>query len=152
MLESRYEVTIAPPTASDSGTNNDRTAPCMMNDGMKTERMQKSASSRGTAVSKFPARTARDIDAVCSICVWMFSISTVASSTRMPIARARPPRVMMLIVFPVRFKTTIEPKSASGILSTTTMTARRSRRNKSTMSPVSPAPRAPSTPTLSIAR
>ena len=41
MLESRYDVIIAPPTASDSGTNSDRTAPCMMNDGMNTERMHK---------------------------------------------------------------------------------------------------------------
>ena len=33
-----------------------------------------------------------------SICVWMFSISTVASSTRTPTASASPPRVMMLMV------------------------------------------------------
>ena len=69
MLESRYEVTIAPPTASDSGTNSARTAPCMMNEGMNTERMHNSASRRGTAVSMFPWRTARAIDGVCSICV-----------------------------------------------------------------------------------
>ena len=31
----------------------------------------------------------------------MFSIATVASSTRMPMASARPPSVMMLIVCPV---------------------------------------------------
>ena len=143
MLESKYDVTIAPPTASDRGTNRERTAPCMMNDGMNTERMQKSASSRGTAVSMFPCRTARDIDGVCSIWVWMFSISTVASSTRMPIARARPPSVMMLIVLPVKFSTTIEPRSASGILSTTTITARRSRRNRSTMRPGQPGAEGP---------
>ena len=41
VLESRYDVIIAPPTASDSGTNSARTAPCMMNDGMNTERMHK---------------------------------------------------------------------------------------------------------------
>ncbi len=152
VLESRYEVIIAPPTASDSGTNSARTAPCMMNDGMNTERMHRSASSRGTAVSMFPCRTARDIDGVCSIWVWMFSISTVASSTRMPMASARPPRVMMLIVLPVRSRRTIDPSSASGIFSTTMITARRSRRNRRTISPVSPAPSAPSTPTLSMAR
>ena len=33
-------------------------------------------------------------------CVWMFSIATVASSTRMPTASARPPSVMTLIVWP----------------------------------------------------
>ena len=36
VLESRYDVTIAPPTASDSGTNSARTGPVMMNDGMNT--------------------------------------------------------------------------------------------------------------------
>ncbi len=152
MLDSRYDVIIDAPTASDSGTNSARTAPSMMNDGMNTERMHRSARSLGTAVSMFPCRTERDMDGVCSICVWMFSISTVASSTRMPMASASPPSVMMLIVLPVRFRTTIDPRSASGMLSTTMITARRSRRKSSTISPVSPAPRAPSTPTLSIAR
>ena len=51
MLESRYEATIAKPTASDSGTNSACAAPCMKNDGMNTARMQSIASSRGTAVS-----------------------------------------------------------------------------------------------------
>ena len=152
VLESRYEVIIAPPTASESGTNSARTGPVMMNDGMNTQRMHRSASNRGTAVSMFPWRTARDIDGVCSICVWMFSISTVASSTRMPIASANPPRVMILIVLPVRSRMTIDPSSASGMLRTTMITARRSRRNSRTISPVSPAPSAPSTPTLSMAR
>ena len=140
VLESRYDVIIAPPTASDSGTNRARTAPTMMNEGMNTERMHKSASRRGTAVSMFPWRTARDIDGVCSIWVWMFSISTVASSTRMPMARARPPRVMMLIVLPVKLRMTIDPRRASGMLRTTMITARKSRKNKSTISPVRPAP------------
>ena len=35
----------------------------------------------------------------------MFSMVTVASSTRMPTARARPPRVMMLMVSPSADKT-----------------------------------------------
>ena len=67
-------------------------------------------------------------------------------------ASASPPRVMMLIVLPVRLRTTIDPSSASGMFSTTTITARRSRRKSRTISPVRPAPRAPSTPTLSMAR
>ena len=54
VLESRYEATIAKPTASESGTNRAWAAPCMKNDGMNTARMQSIASSRGTAVSQVP--------------------------------------------------------------------------------------------------
>ena len=47
VLESRYDATIANPTASDSGTNKLRAAPCMKNDGMKTARMHSIASRSG---------------------------------------------------------------------------------------------------------
>ena len=71
--------------------------------------MQSIARSRGTAVSWFPCRTAEAIERSPSILWWMFSISTVASSTRMPIASARPPRVMRLIVWPVSHRATSGP-------------------------------------------
>ena len=45
----------------------------------------------------------------------MFSISTVASSTRMPTASASPPRVMMLIVSPSALSAMIESRIESGI-------------------------------------
>jgi hypothetical protein len=45
----------------------------------------------------------------------MFSIVTVASSTRMPTASARPPRVMMLIVCPSALRIAIELRIESGI-------------------------------------
>ena len=45
----------------------------------------------------------------------MFSIATVASSTRMPTASARPPSVMMLIVSPSALSTMIELSTESGI-------------------------------------
>ena len=45
----------------------------------------------------------------------MFSIATVASSTRMPTASARPPSVMMLIVSPSALSTMIEVRIDSGI-------------------------------------
>ena len=45
----------------------------------------------------------------------MFSIATVASSTRMPTASARPPSVMMLIVSPSALSTMIEQRIESGI-------------------------------------
>ena len=64
VLDRRYEAIIAKPTASDSGTNSARAAPCMKNDGMNTARMQSIASSRGTAVSALPRRTARATESV----------------------------------------------------------------------------------------
>ena len=45
----------------------------------------------------------------------MFSIVTVASSTRMPTASASPPSVMMLSVSPSADSAAIEPRIASGI-------------------------------------
>ena len=45
----------------------------------------------------------------------MFSIATVASSTRMPTASASPPSVMMLIVSPSALSTMIELRIDSGI-------------------------------------
>ena len=45
----------------------------------------------------------------------MFSMVTVASSTRMPTARARPPRVMMLMVSPRKLSTMTEVRIDSGI-------------------------------------
>ena len=45
----------------------------------------------------------------------MFSMVTVASSTRMPTASARPPSVMMLSVSPTAASAMIEPRIDSGI-------------------------------------
>ena len=45
----------------------------------------------------------------------MFSIVTVASSTRMPTASASPPSVMMLSVSPSAESVAIEPSTESGI-------------------------------------
>ena len=45
----------------------------------------------------------------------MFSIVTVASSTRMPTASASPPSVMMLRVSPSAHSVAIEPSTESGI-------------------------------------
>ena len=46
---------------------------------------------------------------------WMFSMVTVASSTRMPMASARPPRVMVFIVSPSALSTMIELRMDRGI-------------------------------------
>ena len=62
--------------------------------------MQSVETSAGTAICAAPSRMP-----VCRSLPWsrlrsMFSIATVASSTRMPTASARPPSVMMLMVSP----------------------------------------------------
>ncbi len=46
---------------------------------------------------------------------WIFSISTVASSTRIPTAKDKPPKVMMLKVCPKRLITIIETSIERGI-------------------------------------
>ncbi len=151
VLESTYDETMAKPTASVSGMNSDRSGSCMTNAGMNTERMQSRASSRGTAVALAALSTAVAMFFVRPIWTCVFSIVTVASSTRMPMASAMPPSDMMLIVFPVTHDPTSDPVRASGMLATTTSTLRTSRRNRRIISPVSPAPIAPSVATLSTA-
>ena len=70
----------------------------------------------------------------------MFSIATVASSTRMPTASARPPSVMTLIVWPAPHNAITAASNAKGIVTTTMPALRQSRRNTSTISPVRSAP------------
>ena len=151
VLESRYDEIMAKPTARVSGMNSDRSGSSMMNAGMNTDRMQSRASSRGTAVALLAFSTAVAIFGVSSICTWVFSMVTVASSTRMPMASAMPPSDMMLIVLPVTQSPNSDPVRASGMLQTTTSTLRKSRRNRRIISPVRPAPIAPSVATLSTA-
>jgi hypothetical protein len=58
----------------------------------------------------------------------MFSISTVASSTRMPTASANPPSVMMLMLWPIAPSTMIETNTERGMEIKMTMVGRQSPR------------------------
>ena len=69
----------------------------------------------GMAIWSAPSRIAGTSGLPCSRCQLMFSIATVASSTRMPTASARPPSVMMLIVSPSALSTMIDVRIDSGI-------------------------------------
>ena len=69
----------------------------------------------------------------------MFSISTVASSTRMPTASDSPPSVMTLSVLPSNPSTVMLVRIASGMLSTTMSVERQLPRKTRTMSAVRPA-------------
>ncbi len=98
VLESRYDPTIEKPTAKASGTNRLCAAPVMKKAGMNTARMQSMATKRGSVVSAVASLAARARLRPSARRVWMFSMVTVASSTRMPTANANPPKVMMLMV------------------------------------------------------
>ncbi len=67
----------------------------------------------------------------------MFSIVTVASSTRMPTASARPPSVMMLIVWPSSPSTITEARIDSGIDTAIMTVLRQLPKNSRIISPVS---------------
>src|SRR6516165_2051013 len=71
-----------------------------MNIGTNTMQIASVDTSAGRAISWAPLRMASSTCCPCSRCMLMFSMVTVASSTRMPTASARPPRVMMLMVSP----------------------------------------------------
>src|SRR5438876_539513 len=118
----------------------------MKKDGTNTERTHSMASSRGIAVLRQASTTAiaRDIPDVFaeSSNEWIFSISTVASSTSTPTASARPPSVIMLIVCPVIHNQTTAESSAKGIVRITMTEVQQSRKNKSTITPVRSAARA----------
>ena len=116
----------------------------MKNDGTNTATTESIASNRGMTTSRLASSTPRATGAPRARCVWMFSIATVASSTRMPTASASPPSVMMLIVWPAPHSATTAVSSANGIVTTTMAELRQSRRNSSTIRPVSSAPSAAS--------
>jgi hypothetical protein len=152
VLASRYDATIEKPTASESGMNIAFAAPSMKKDETNTANTHNIAISNGSATSFPESATERAIGLPRAGCVWMFSIATVAMSTRMPMARANPPSVMMFTVWPVSHSATTPPINASGMFSTTTSALRQSRRNNSTTIPVSNAPNAPSSVRPAMAR
>ncbi len=77
--------------------------------------MQNKAMVAGGMISLAPVVMALKISSPCSMWRLMFSIVTVASSTRMPTARASPPSVMTLMVWPSRESAVKELRTASGI-------------------------------------
>ena len=81
----------------------------------------------------------------------MFSIVTVASSTRMPTASASPPSVMMLSVSPIAESAMIEPSAASGIDVAMMSVERQLPRNSRIIRLVSAAAMTPSRATPEIA-
>src|SRR5580658_7267084 len=90
VIDKMNPVIIAKPTEMVSGTNRLRAAPSIKNDGKNTARMQRIDRKIGTMVSAVPTRTAWGTDGVLSNWVWIFSMTTMAVPSMMPMARERP--------------------------------------------------------------
>ena len=83
---------------------------------MKTMQMQSSEINAGPTIWCAPSMIAVRTSLPFSRCQLMFSMVTVASSTRMPTASASPPSVMMLpSVSPIAYSPAIDDRMASGI-------------------------------------
>ena len=137
--ERRYDAIIASTTASASGVNRYRAAPVRKITGTNTMQMHSVETNAGTAICCAPSRMARRIGLPCPRLRWMFSISTVASSTRMPTASASPPSVITLMVSPSRCRMASEVRIESGIEMQTMRVLRQLPRNSRIIRPVSSA-------------
>src|SRR5258708_6064173 len=102
-------------TASAKGAKRYFATPERKKIGMKTIQIHIVETSAGVAISPAPSRIASNTGLPWARCRSMFSIVTVASSTRIPTANARPPKVMMLIVYPSALRAAIEERMAKGI-------------------------------------
>ena len=137
-------MTIANTTERAIGTNRKPATPGRKNIGTKTIQMHSRATKAGVTIWAAPSRIASRTDLPCSRCQLMFSIVTVASSTRMPMARARPLSVITFRVCPVAERAIIAPRIARGIEITMMTVERHDPRNKRIMSDVSTAAIRPS--------
>jgi hypothetical protein len=133
-----------------SGVNSDFAAPVRKPTGRKTMQMAKVETNAGTAICCAPSRISRLSGLPRARLRWMFSISTVASSTRMPTASAMPPSVIELSVWPRALRTRIETRIESGIESATIRVLRQLPRKRRIMSAVRPAAMAASWTTPSM--
>src|SRR6202162_338229 len=115
--ESRYEANIAKTTASASGTKRYRATPDNINIGANTIQIESVDTNAGVAIWDALSRTtvSMSLSGSASRLRFMFSTSTVASSTRMPTARGSPPRVIIFMVSPIALITMMEVRIASGM-------------------------------------
>jgi hypothetical protein len=92
------EAIMAKTTDNAIGTNRKPATPGRKNIGTNTIQMHSSETNAGVTIWAAPSRIASITPLPCSRCQLMFSIVTVASSTRMPTASASPPSVITFIV------------------------------------------------------
>ena len=98
----------------------------------------------GPTIWAAPSRMAVVTGLPRSRCQLMFSMVTVASSTRMPTARDRPPSVMMFRVWPKAERSAIEESTASGMETAMMTVERQLPKNKRIIRLVRRAAKAPS--------
>jgi hypothetical protein len=135
---------IANTTAIAIGTNRKPATPGSANIGTNTMQMHSSDTKAGVTICAAPSRIAVWTSLPCSRCQLIFSIVTVASSTRMPTARARPPSVMTFSVSPTADSAKMAASTASGIDSAMMTVERHEPRNSRIIRLVSAAAIAPS--------
>src|SRR6202163_4259033 len=113
----KYEANMANTTASASGTNRYRATPDSKNMGANTMQIERVETKAGVAICDALSRTPSSISFSGSRSRFrlMFSTSTVASSTTLLTARARPPDYMMLIVSAIALTAMMDLRIASGI-------------------------------------
>jgi len=114
-------------------------APLRNSTGTNTMQMQRVETKAGTAICWAPSRMPRVIGFFIAKLRLMFSISTVASSTRMPTAKAMPPSVITLMVLPRKPRITSEVRIESGIEMHTTRVLRQLPMKSRIINPVSKA-------------
>ena len=110
--ERKYDAIIAKTTAIASGVNRYLAVPVNSSTGTKTMQMERVATN-GAAICA-PSSTARPGLSHGDVAVRVFD-RDCASSTRMPTASARPPRVMMLMVWPRRIRAKGEVRIERGM-------------------------------------
>src|SRR5439155_1767308 len=110
----RYEASTANTTAIASGRNSAAAGPLRKNMGTNTIEMEIVETNAGVAIWAAPSTMAGRISFPCSMFRLMFSMVTVASSTRIPTASANPLSVITLSVCPMAARTMIEHNTASG--------------------------------------
>ena len=123
----------------------------MKTTGTKTMQMQSVETNAGVAICEAPSMIAW----YSGFLMWMFrctfSISTVASSTRIPTARAIPPSVITFSVCPSAASARTETRIESGIEMQMMIVLRQEPRNNRIIRPVKPAAIAASLITPEIA-
>jgi hypothetical protein len=98
--------------------------------------MQSVETKAGAAICCAPSSTARTSGFFMAMLRCVFSISTVASSTRMPTASAMPPSVITLMVWPIRAEDDQRTRIESGMEMQTMTVLRQLPRNSRIINPV----------------
>ena len=133
------EAIIAKMMASARGRNRYPATPDNWNRGSQTMQMHSVETKVGITIWFAASMIAGFSSKPVARCASMFSIITVASSTRMPTASARPPRVMTLMVCPAQASPMMEQRIESGIVVPTIKVERPEPKNSRTTRSSTPA-------------